>query len=272
MEVYALVGKSGTGKSHKALMVAHDNDIDYIIDDGILIYRGRVLAGNSAKKSKTKMEAVRIAIFEFDSHQSQVRAKLDEIDPEKILIIGTSDRMVGKIAKRLELGKIKRTIYIEEVATAEEIEMAKSTRMNHGTHVVPLPSVEVKKHFSGILKNPMKLFFRHNKKDFEKTLVRPSFSYIGRYYISQKAIKQIIRHEGIKFDCINKIYSIGIEREDIGVRISIDAQAILSQKSLVESIRNMQKTTIENLESMTQINILSLDINVVDAKLIQSEI
>ena len=43
----ALIGKSGTGKSHKALSVAGQNDIEMIIDDGLLIYGNRVVAGTS---------------------------------------------------------------------------------------------------------------------------------------------------------------------------------------------------------------------------------
>ena len=35
MEVIAFVGSSGTGKSHRALVVAHENNIECIIDDGI---------------------------------------------------------------------------------------------------------------------------------------------------------------------------------------------------------------------------------------------
>ena len=38
MEVVAFVGSSGTGKSHRALVVAHENKIECIIDDGILIH------------------------------------------------------------------------------------------------------------------------------------------------------------------------------------------------------------------------------------------
>ena len=33
MEVVAFVGSSGTGKSHRALVVAHENNIECIIDD-----------------------------------------------------------------------------------------------------------------------------------------------------------------------------------------------------------------------------------------------
>ena len=38
MEVIAFVGGSGTGKSHRALVLAHENSVECIIDDGILIH------------------------------------------------------------------------------------------------------------------------------------------------------------------------------------------------------------------------------------------
>ena len=37
MEVFGFIGASGTGKSHHALVVAYDHDIQAIIDDGLLI-------------------------------------------------------------------------------------------------------------------------------------------------------------------------------------------------------------------------------------------
>ena len=49
MEIYALYGTSGTGKSTSALQLAHRLEIDAIIDDGIFIHQGRKLAGTSAK-------------------------------------------------------------------------------------------------------------------------------------------------------------------------------------------------------------------------------
>ena len=44
MKVIALVGGSGTGKSHKALVLAHKENIEYIIDDGLLIKKDKILA------------------------------------------------------------------------------------------------------------------------------------------------------------------------------------------------------------------------------------
>ena len=63
MEVIALVGPSGTGKSHRALLVAHNNQADAIIDDGLLIKNGKIIAGKSAKREQNKVLAVKRAIF-----------------------------------------------------------------------------------------------------------------------------------------------------------------------------------------------------------------
>ncbi|MCR5340631.1 MAG: hypothetical protein K6E60_04715, partial [Saccharofermentans sp.] len=46
--VIAFVGPSGTGKSTRAIKVARDNNIHYIIDDGLLINGSRIVAGTSA--------------------------------------------------------------------------------------------------------------------------------------------------------------------------------------------------------------------------------
>ena len=54
IRVCAFVGPSGTGKSYRAQMVAGENNIEFIIDDGLLIKGNAVVAGTSAKKSSNK--------------------------------------------------------------------------------------------------------------------------------------------------------------------------------------------------------------------------
>lgn len=52
MKVVAFVGPSGTGKSHRAIGIAHKNNCDAIIDDGLLIKGTKILAGTSAKMKR----------------------------------------------------------------------------------------------------------------------------------------------------------------------------------------------------------------------------
>ena len=76
MEVIAFVGPSGSGKSHRAIGVAHQYHCDAIIDDGLLIKGSKILGGTSAKSEQNRVQAVKRAIFYEDSHASEVREAL----------------------------------------------------------------------------------------------------------------------------------------------------------------------------------------------------
>ena len=262
MQVYALVGPSGTGKSYRAIKVAYDNDIEYIIDDGILIYKNKILGGKSAKQADTKMEAVRRAIFDNIQHREEVKNIIKSSDIKKILLIGTSKKMVNQIADRLELGLINTEISIYDIATIEEIETAKKSRLEEGNHIIPVPTLEVKKRFFGITTNPIKLFFKNKNnqqtKEVEKTVVRPTFSYMGKYYITSSAIKQIISYEISKCGYISKINSIQINniRQDIEVSINVDIKIC----NIVENCQLLQKSIYDILSKMTLMNMTKIDI------------
>lgn len=53
MEVFGFIGASGTGKSHHALVVAYDHDIQTIIDDGLLIDLTVSLPAGRPRKRRT---------------------------------------------------------------------------------------------------------------------------------------------------------------------------------------------------------------------------
>ena len=72
IKVYAFVGQSGTGKSYRAQMVASEKNIEYIIDDGLLISNNKVSAGESAKTAPTKIETVKHALFLNKEEQDQI--------------------------------------------------------------------------------------------------------------------------------------------------------------------------------------------------------
>ena len=116
MEVIAFIGPPGSGKSDRALVIAYENHANCIIDDGILIYHNRIVAGVSAKKEKSRLKAVRRAIFQDPKQVDEVQKALRAIRPNRVLILGTSDRMVIRITQALGLPEPKRYIHIEEVA------------------------------------------------------------------------------------------------------------------------------------------------------------
>ena len=158
MKTYAFVGPSGTGKSYRAQMVANERGINYIIDDGLLISGNEVLAGISAKKAPTKIETVRNALFQNDERKKEIQDVIKKKKPESILILGTSDEMVKRIAENLEFEPISETIYITDVATEEEMATARNMRVTQGKHVIPVPTFAIKKDFSGYLLDPLQIF------------------------------------------------------------------------------------------------------------------
>lgn len=83
-KVYAFVGPSGTGKSYRAQMVANENGISYIIDDGLLIKENNVIAGTSAKKAPTKIETVKRAIFVNEQEKQEMKKAIKKYKPEAI--------------------------------------------------------------------------------------------------------------------------------------------------------------------------------------------
>ena len=141
MEVIALVGPSGTGKSHRALLVAHNNQADAIIDDGLLIKNGKIIAGKSAKREQNKVLAVKRAIFVLPGHAEEVRKAIEETKPVRILILGTSENMASKIAKALKLPEVSRFVHIEDIATQSEMDKARFHRLREGKHIIPVPTI-----------------------------------------------------------------------------------------------------------------------------------
>ncbi len=197
MEVVALVGPSGTGKSHRAAAVAREVEADALIDDGLLIRESRIVAGVSAKREATKIGAIRRALFVDPAHRDGVRRALEALRPRRVLILGTSRDMVDRIAAALGLPAPARYIGIEEVATPAEIRRAQLIRRTQGRHVIPAPTFEVKRSFSGYLLDPLRLFYRGKNRPagpgqvIEKTMVRPTYSSLGRFFITRQVVGSI---------------------------------------------------------------------------------
>ena len=224
MRIVGFVGASGTGKSYRALWVAKERDIDYIIDDGLLIYQERIVAGKSAKRAPTKIGSIKAALFLENSHRMQVIEAIEKRRPKAILILGTSDAMVEKIAQTLGLGTISEIIYIEDVATEYEIKQAINTRIGQGKHVIPVPNIELKKDFSGYFLDPLQIFKRSQREIFRnrgKISSATVFSYNLKYTISDYAIYQIVNHIIVGMDEMEKISRFRLNMSE-GVILDMD--------------------------------------------------
>jgi len=251
----------GPGKSHHAQEVAQDNNINYIIDDGLLIYKNKVIAGKSAKTEPTKIGSVKAAIFNDETRCELMKKALNSSKPDKILVLGTSDGMVQKITNNLGMPKIINTIYIQEIATEEEMNEAKRVRIQEGKHVVPVPTLEIKEQFSGYFLDPLKIFEKKNKVFHEKSIIRPTFSYLGNFYISDKVIKDVVFHATNDIEGMSKLLKINIQKFVDGINLFLDINVTYGY-NIPRVTKILQTAITKEVVNATGINIFSINVRV----------
>lgn len=275
ISVYALVGESGTGKSYHAKLLAEEYGIHAIIDDGLLIEDDKIIAGRTAKREKTYMGAVRVALFDDKDHRDSVAKVLRKNHIKKILLIGTSEKMVMKIAMRLQIPQPAKIIHIEDIASKEEIEIAQKSRHIEGKHIIPVASIEVKRNYSQIFTASMRDFFNKRKflfkkdkniggKFIEKSIVQPEFSKKGRLEISQAALTQMVMHCVLESDPNIKVKKIVIKTDSRGYKLLVTLDVPFGTQ-LTGKIHRLQQDIISKIENLT--GILIEDVNIIIDKI-----
>ena len=258
MEVIDLIGSSGTGKSHRATMVAEENQAEAIIDDGLLIIRGKIIAGTSAKREDSRIKAVKRAIFVDENHAKQIKIGLKEEQVQRLLILGTSKRMIERITEVLDIPPVSRWITITDIASEEEINKAQHLRNREGKHIVPVPAIELKPHFSGYLIDSLQVLFRRKFRHMtDKSIVRPKFSYYGKLVIGDGAIEQLARYVAEKESGVVKASVSQISNHEnpiektIQIRVQLSAKHGILLVPLCKVVRDNVKQEIEHMTGMT---------------------
>lgn len=278
MEIISFTGKSGTGKSYQANRICGKMKIEAIIDDGLLIYKNRIVAGSSAKKCTSKAAAMRTALFNYEKQRCEVMEKLDQLKPKKLMIIGTSDRMVDWITDALELHRADVRFYIEDFTDEEQREIASKTRKEQGEHVIPVPVGQIKKDFAGYFVHPVRMIkgmtmdgplVSGNATD--RTVVRPTFSYNGNFNISENAIKDIIDiAAGHHASCLKVIgYYSNSNSRALAIVIEIKIRRRINIVERIERFQGEVKTAVEKMMAfqVSHVNIIIKEISLpCDAK------
>jgi adenylate kinase family enzyme len=257
MQVFALVGPSGTGKSFRARILASRYKIRFIIDDGILIRDKKIIAGRSAKREKAYLTAVKTAIFDDLAHRYDVRSTLDRHHCRRLLILGTSDRMIYKICQALQLPEPTRIIMIHEIATSEEIQKATENRKLFGRHVIPVPAKEVRKTSPRIVTDEIKLWstegILRTDKVYEKTLVRPVFSTGEALQVADSVMKQALRNAleaytpGARLTWFKARFDEGYELE---LTITPPQGTDLNSSTQIHRLRRLNPARIDDLSRL----------------------
>ncbi|MDR0447801.1 MAG: hypothetical protein LBH07_03950 [Treponema sp.] len=267
VKTYALVGESGTGKSFRAVLVAQKYRIDFIIDDGLLIKKNRILAGQSAKKEKTFLAAIRVALFDNKENRNKIIELLKKEKIRKILILGTSEKMVNKITSRLELPPPARMIHIEDISSPEEIEKAVRTRKIEGKHIIPVPSIDIRGSYPQIFHNAIRIFKKRRIQEtlgsapqlHEKSVVRPEYSKRSKVIISQEALSQMVILCVEEYDESIITRKITVKDDKAGYRLVVTIDVPFGLQ-LEDVIIELQHYIIDNIERYTGILIEEVNI------------
>ncbi|MDD3653379.1 MAG: Asp23/Gls24 family envelope stress response protein [Desulfotomaculaceae bacterium] len=265
MEIYALVGPSGTGKSHRAAVVANQFEAQAIIDDGLLIQGNRIIAGSSAKRQPTRIGAIKAALFMEETRAQEMRDALDKFAPARVLILGTSTGMVERIASRLGLPPPQQIMNIEEFASEKEIRKAKFHRSHFSKHVIPAPTLEVRKSFPGILVDPLHIFLKKKetpgKKDWlEQSIIRPTFTSNGKLTIADSAISAIAGHAARSVAGVTSTGRIVVNAEQEGI-ITIDISPTIKYGfPLHEVATEVQRKIDQSVETMTGLQVRKVNV------------
>ncbi len=276
VKVFALVGESGTGKSFRAKLLAQKYRVDLIIDDGLLIRGDKILAGHSAKREQTFLAAVRVALFDDKLHRDMIARELQTQNFRRVLILGTSDKMVNKIAARLQLPQPQKIIRIEDIATKEEIENALRSRRVEGKHVIPVPSVEVERSYPQIFYDRVRVLLKRKQNPiagnstpvYEKSVVRPEFSKKARVNISQSALARHVVGAIEAFDARILVKKLSVKTDASGYQIVIVIDVPFGPE-LTGTIHRLQAHVVETVER--GMGILIEDVHVIIDKIKQEE-
>lgn len=264
----ALVGKSGTGKSFRSKIVADKFNCQLIIDDGLLIKGDKIIAGKSAKRAQSMLGAVRIAVFDDEQHREQVAQALKKQKFHRILIIGTSEKMVFKICERLSLPQPDKILHIEDIATKEEIDAAMRSRYIEGKHVIPVPTIEVTRNYPQIVYDSLRVFFKRKnrpfgqrKESYEKTIVRPEFSRYTKVRLSDAALKQMVNQALSEFDDQMQVRSVSTVVRQEGYVITVEIR-MPAQHQMSGTITDLQEFLATALEKNSTIFVASVSVQI----------
>ncbi len=265
----AFVGAAGTGKSQRAQLVASLVDADYIIDDGLVIHKGSIVCGRSAKAERNQISAIRRALFEFEDHKKEVINFFSSMSPCSVMVIATSDNMASRILRKLTLAPPEQIVHIEDVATPEEIVKARRERFSKGQHVIPVSHVLVRKNFAGKLVGQLRVFWKSkDKHEGEKTIVRPPFSFYGEVHIEPEAIEQLASFIAGRTAQVAKVNEIKATPEyEESLRVEIKLTVTLGDKKFTDIARLVKERLAVSLRYFTGLDVKTVDVIIAEVKI-----
>jgi len=152
----------------------------------------------------------------------------------------------------------------------EEIKKALRMRKIEGMHVIPAPTLEVQSRFLGALIEPLHIILPHHKETAspqlwtEQSMVRPTFTTLGKFYITETALKQIITYvinSSHLFGPIHNIAILDISKQKGNVVFKIELSGIYGTPLHLRT-KILQKLIKKEVEYATNLNVQAVNIKI----------
>ena len=145
----------------------------------------------------------------------------------------------------------------------QEMKTARNIRVTEGKHVIPVPTFEIKKDFSGYLLDPLQIFKSKGKGKqpyiSEKSIIRPTFSYMGNFTISDSVFRQIAEYQAEKMPEIYKVLRTRVQNYGEGPLIDMEVSVVYGY-NVAEGLVEFKKKIVKEIENLTAMNVVKLDV------------
>ena len=136
-------------------------------------------------------------------------------------------------------------------------------RVTQGKHVIPVPTFEIKKDFSGYILDPLQIFKSKGlgKTPYvtEKSIIRPTFSYMGNFTISDQVFRQIIEYLAYKTPAIDRLAKMRITKYEEGPSIYMEVIVVYGY-NILDSLNEFKDKCKREIEILTAMNINNIEI------------
>ena len=135
--------------------------------------------------------------------------------------------------------------------------------------------MEIKHEFSGYLTEPLARLWQRfdlgnvfssssaqNPIDYDRTVVRPTFSTLGSYAMSDQAMKDLVSVLALKVDGVADVVAQKVRKEPYGVILDLDL-AIFYGSSTQSVLAETQTAVSAGVELFTAVNVLAANVRAV---------
>ena len=93
----------------------------------------------------------------------------------------------------------------------------------------------------------------------EKSIIRPTFSYLGNFKISDTVFRQIVEYLAGKEDAIDKVNKIRVETMSEGIYIYMEA-VIVFGFNIITSLNDFKDKVKKEIEKLTTMKVQKIDV------------